>query len=130
MAGILRHHLLFAALHCCRGGVVEYGRLMIFLGSGEKRGLGKEEWGLSSIKVALQTPVCGTPKRSVTPYQWPFTVISQAPAVEQAQLDRYLNRGSLGSRRYEKNPWRMPQTSSQLVRARASTQDIQAFPTP
>ena len=78
MAEILRHLLLFAALHCCRGGVVEYGRLMIFLGSGESGVLVRKSGGLRAF--ALQTPIRGTLKRSVAPYQWPFTVISQAPA--------------------------------------------------
>ena len=41
-------------LHCCRGGVIEYSRLMIFLGTGGKRGLGREKWRSSVIKVALQ----------------------------------------------------------------------------
>ena len=50
--GMSRHLLLLAALHCSRG-IIEYCRLMIFLGVREKRGLGEEKRGCSSIKVAL-----------------------------------------------------------------------------
>jgi len=46
---------------------------MIFLGAGEKRGLGEEKPGFSGIKAALQTQLHGTPKKSVAPYKWPVT---------------------------------------------------------
>ena len=71
-AGMMRHLLLFAALHCSRG-IVEYGRLMIFFGAREKRGLGEKKPGFSGIKAALQTQLHETPKKSVAPYKWPAT---------------------------------------------------------
>ena len=54
MVGMMRHLLLFAALHCSRG-IIEYGGLMIFLGDGEKRGFGEEQRGFSGVKAPLQT---------------------------------------------------------------------------
>jgi len=44
----------FCSLQYCRGGVIECGRLMIFLGAGEMRGFAKENPGSSNIKAALQ----------------------------------------------------------------------------
>ena len=61
---MMRHLLLFAALHCSRG-IIEYGPLMIFLGAGEKRGFGEEKRGSPGIKVALRTQPYGTLKKSV-----------------------------------------------------------------
>ena len=43
---------------------------MIFLGAGEKRGLAKEE---RRSLGALEMPLYGTPKKSVTPYKLPST---------------------------------------------------------
>ena len=66
---------------------------MIFLGTGGKRGLGREKRGSSVIKVALQVrylylvPLHRTPKKSVAPYERPFAKTSEAAAVEQAQLN-------------------------------------------
>ena len=65
--GMLRHLLLFVALHCSRG-IIEYCRLIIFLGVGEKRGLGEEKRGFSGIKAGLQAQLYGTPKKNVAPY--------------------------------------------------------------
>lgn len=54
----------------------------------EKRGLAKEKRGRFGVKAALQMPLYGTPKKSVTPYKRPSTTTPQAPVAEQTQLHK------------------------------------------
>ena len=48
------------------GEVIEYGRLMMFLGAEEKRGLSQEKRGSPGAKAALQISLHRTGERALT----------------------------------------------------------------